>query len=645
MTDLLRLRPIIGIIMGMVLLTEPAAGSSVPVREMDGCNVVLEEQPGLTCDRPVQTPQPGQDVCFTFFLSDEYEITDVSYHPFQLNRGEKPGEWRLDLYEIRYSQVVTVQTKRTPYSIRYYANGGHFTDGDASDASSRLVSVRGGHLRGNTLRGTEMLAREGYTLESWNTKADGSGIRIGLGSRIAIKPGCVQPLYAIWKPWTDPDCFITREERSGLAITGFRPERLFDGCEKPAEGGASSAEMAEAEKEEDPALPEIVIPEEIDGKPVVGIEEGAFSGACISAVCLPATLRKVGLRAFENSSLESVTLYDTLQEISDYSFDGCRNLKTLYINAVKAPVYSGTYYDTFPDKYDYLLSLAEKRKIVLFSGSSTRFGYDSEKIREAFDGYEVVNMGVFAYTNALPQLNLIRPLMREGDILLHSPEFDAAKRQFCTTERMDDKFFCMTEANYDLVSLLDLRNYSNVFSAFATFLKTRNGMGAREYDWNAAEFDENGNPVMEKSYNIQGDYILFRENAATDAPVYGLPVDYTVAAFPEELYIRPLNRVLRSFLDQKVKVFVTYAPRNKEALSAESTKEERSRLDSYFREKLEVPVISDIEDSLFPGHLLYGTDNHLSTEGVKLRTERIIRDLKTALAAEINGEKSGGDEA
>ena len=28
-----------------------------------------------------------------------------------------------------------------------------------------------------------------------------------------------------------------------------------------------------------------------------------------------------------------------------------------------------------------------------------------------------------------------------------------------------------------------------------------------------------------------------------------------------------------------------------------------------------------------PGRLLYGTDNHLSTHGVALRTERILREL------------------
>ena len=79
--------------------------------------------------------------------------------------------------------------------------------------------------------------------------------------------------------------------------------------------------------------------------------------------------------------------------------------------------------------------MKDKKKIVLFSGSSTRFGYDSEMIDQAFPDYEVVNMGVFAYSPALPQLELIRSCMKEGDVLLDSPEFDAANRQFRSEER------------------------------------------------------------------------------------------------------------------------------------------------------------------------------------------------------------------
>ena len=38
-------------------------------------------------------------------------------------------------------------------------------------------------------------------------------------------------------------------------------------------------------------------------------------------------------------------------------------------------------------------------------------------------------------------------------------------------------------------------------------------------------------------------------------------------------------------------------------------------------------MISPLAQSLLPGRYFYGTDNHLSTNGVVLRTEQVIADL------------------
>ena len=245
--------------------------------------------------------------------------------------------------------------------------------------------------------------------------------------------------------------------------------------------------------------------------------------------------------------------------------------------------------------------------------------------------YEIVNMGVFAYTNALPQLDLIRKNMKEGDILIHSPEFDAAKRQFCTTNAFDDKFFNMIEADYDLLARLDYRDYEGILSAFTTYQNVRRGMEAKSYSVSASDYDEDGRQVSSPSYNKYGDYIVYRPNASDDAPIYDLPVNYTAGAFSKALYIDPLNAVYDNFTADGIRVLFTYAPRNKSALSEESDAAALAELDAWFRETLHTEVISPIEDSLYPGRYLFGTDNHLSTDGVAIRSERIRRDLEEVL--------------
>lgn len=565
------------------------------------CRVVLEEGEGFTAQSYAAQTAPGGEVRFSIRPEDGYAVAGADFDGYALER-EPGGGVALVLSGVRYSTAVRLEVERSAAALAYHANGGARLDGGDPERAVE-VPVTPSHLRLNTSTGTNLFSRPGYTLTGWNTAPDGSGAAVGLGSRVEPKPGLV--LYAQWSRWTDPALFQWEPLGDGAAITGY--------------GGDGAV---------------ITVPGELGGRPVRAIRAGAFAGAGCDTVILPDTLRTIENGAFDGCTLSELTVSDSLRTVSDYSFSHCENLRTLHVNAALPPVYSGSYYAAFADKFDRLLSLRDGRKIILFSGSSARFGYDSGRIDAAFPAYDVVNMGVFAYTNALPQLELILTCAGEGDVLLHSPEFDAAQRQFCTSANLDAPFFNMMEANYDMISLLDLRRYGQVFTAFSNYLDGREEMEARGYALSPADFDEDGAPVDTPSYNEYGDYIVYRPNAGDEAPVYGLPVDYTVRSFPQSAFLDPLNREYRRFLDRGVTVYFTYAPRNRLAVSEDSTPQARAELDAYFRENLCVPVLGEIERSLVSGVYLYGTDNHLSTEGAALRTEEIIAALAVRMGQE-----------
>lgn len=581
------------------------AGCAEAAPKVRICHVVLEEGPGFESDRYACAVEAGQDAVFTLRPNEGYTISEVDYVNYTLTAGTG-GVVTLTLHNVRYSESVSLTVIPGDATLSYHANGGVRLDGGNPEEALELPVIPS-HLRLNTSTGIGLFTRPGYTLLGWNTAPDGSGEAVGLGSRVTPEKGLV--LYAQWAEWTEENLF--RWERVGncAAITGY---------------------MGQGDT--------LCVPAELGGLPVEIIRAGAFENAACQTLILPYTLRTIENGAFKGAALEELWLSDSLQTVSDYSFAGCDNLQTLHISAVEEPVYAGTYYATFPDKYDRLLNLARERKIVLFSGSSTRFGYDSEKIDEAFPDYAVVNMGVFAYTNATPQLELILDCVGEGDILIHAPEFDAAQRQFCTNYRLDASFFNMVEGNYDLAAALDLRRYSGVFEALQEYLAARQDMERRSYGLSPAEFDEDGNPVETPSYNAYGDYILYRPNAQSPEPIYGLPVNYTVMGYPKAMYLDPLNEMYGRFLERSVRVYFTYAPRNSLAISEDSTYEARQELDHYFRENLIVPVLGTLEESLWSGVYLYGTDNHLSTEGVAIRTERIIGQLKAQLEQEAEHE-------
>lgn len=479
--------------------------------------------------------------------------------------------------------------------ITYVANGGILRLGSGDTFTESMESP---HLRINTALGTRYLLRDGFVLLGWNTQADGSGLSVGLGSRTERVPGL--RLYAQWAEASPSSCFQWDSAGNQVTITGF----------------LSESEIC-------------VIPEEIDGLPVRRIAPGAFHDRSFSRLVFPSSLRVIDEKAFENCALQEVYLFDSLQDVHPFSFVDCP-LTCLHINAATSPKYSGSYFDTFSDKYDHLLSIRTKKKIVLFSGSSGRYGYDTPMILRAFPEYDGVNMGVYAFTNALPQLDLIRPLMQPEDILLSAPEFDAVQEQFCTVHTLDIGFWAMMESNYDAASLLNLTSYDGVWTSFAEYLKTRSRMVDRSYHDAAVHYDDDGNYYPIDTYNRYGDFILPRPNSERDERLRHNIADYTVKAFPEST-IASLNQVYQRFLEDGILVFFSYTPRNHLSLTEDSTPEARAELHHYLETKLCVPVISEVEESLYSGIYFWLIDSHLSTEGVKLRTAQIISDLRNAL--------------
>ena len=73
---------------------------------------------------------------------------------------------------------------------------------------------------------------------------------------------------------------------------------------------------------------EIYIPDTIDGMPVIGIGEKAFSGTELTGTLkLPKDLEYISYRAFYQSTIESIEFNDKLKMIGDYAFRYCDNLE------------------------------------------------------------------------------------------------------------------------------------------------------------------------------------------------------------------------------------------------------------------------------------------------------------------------------
>lgn len=532
---------------------------------------------------PIQEIYPGQDCTFEVNLLHDAKLVSVSYPDYRI--VQNGDTLSLSLLNVMYPTIVSLDVSEAYLS--YYSVNEAKDDLDCVE-----IPVSHNHRRENSVNGYRYFRRDGYLPLCWNTKQDFSGMDISFGSRI---PSDAFSLYLKWVKET--------------AVSDFRYEMADDGIRILKYIG----------KEAD-----VVIPNRIMDIPVVEIFNDAFLSP-LHCLVLGDNMKRVKRDAV-GVNVDELYLCDSLKMIETGAFS---SVETIHVNAVTAPRFSGTYYDTFPDKMDYLQEKKDKKKIVFFSGSSARYGYDSRIIKDAYPDYEVINMGVFAYVNIKPQLDMIRPYLREGDVIVSSPEFDpnCLDCQFGTTDFFEWNEFAFVEGNYDLLHAVRVRDYPDFFSSFGKFLLNRSNMDKKDYSVTADHFDDDENYYPFLTYDEYGDFILPREGNETDSWIFQPLADYTRESITDER-VSAINQVYQEFLDEGIHVLFTFSPKNRNCLTQRSTKEKRKEVENYLRENLVVPVISPFEDDILPGTDFYKIDNHLSSKAARERSFRMVGYLK-----------------
>lgn len=591
----------------LILIVLSLAGCGSSVSPVTKCTVLFEDNDSLYFPKQIYEVSASDDLEVTLGLPHGYQISSVNYEDYSLSgkisESFSYDYYTLTLHHIRYSALIRLEidlARTTTYH-------------DAAGSILTVVTENGPHLRPNTLSYEDVesisLSESKSVPESeealpigWNTSPDGTGTHIGFGSRVDHSYTQNLLLYPDTLKTTASSAFTyTVSETGELTITGYQ-------------------------KTLNTETGDLVLPAFIDGYPVTGISENAFPDLTLKRLAFPPTLNTISSNAFGKVTVTDFYFYDTISDFPEDAFEAyCINY--LHLNAATDPVYSGSYFDTLSDKVDYLYSLRDKQKLVLFCGSSARFGYDSSLLEAAFPDYKVVNMGVYAYSNMLPQAGLLQLYMKAGDVLLSSPELDAIGAQFCGETDLDKETFCMLESNYDMLSLLDCRDFTNIFTAYTLYNNSRQGMESRSYQDSPSYYDEDGNLLSAFSYNGYGDYILFRENNE-ERINFGVKRAYYNVSYIREQDLQGLNAVYDDLTAQGIRVLFTYSPRSSTSISSDSTAGSIRTLESFLQEQLHATIISPIEDSLMDPYYFHGTDNHLSTEGVAVHTADIIQKLK-----------------
>ena len=552
---------------------------------------------------------------FTLPRGEKAEVVLTIKQGFRIRRVDYAGEFSylgtmgtvlFSFENLRYDAGVRITADVCPSRIDYHLNGGRFLSfASAVDHYSGPGHFRY-HQRPNTEIGVDAIERPGHTLIGWNTKADGTGEHIGLGSRVDEPEGEALALYAEWAKWSEASSFAIApnegtEAKDDYLISSYR--------------GAGN-EM-------------VVVPATIDGHPITGLGDHFADGKTIESLALHQKIVTVG----DNLQATIKEIYMTDADCT-FAAGGFSHIQKIHINACRKPAMNGTNSNSvFPDVIDRLICNQKSAlpNMIYFSGCSMCYGLDSEYLNNSFEGkYLVTDIGLNGDINMLFQLELISLFAKDGDILIHAPETangyslfdDLGCRKGC--EWMLFGFF---EPNYDLLSLVDGRLIDGVFSALESFNSYR------------AELDETTYEEYNAAYNAYGDCAEARTSdhfpeGKTTFNEAGAPF-YDTSYLTSEAMAR-FDDYYGRLANKGVKILFSYPPVNHDALipSGEEVTQSWKAFDAAMKSLLNPELVSFIskpEDYIFPHHYFYDNDYHMTLEGALERSKKLYVDVRSAL--------------
>lgn len=470
------------------------------------------------------------------------------------------------------------------YFFEYDSNGGDIVvPNNGLKYLNYVHALTYQHRRINTIPGLLYFKRDGYSLVGWNTKEDGTGEHIGLGSRYTPHNG-TNHLYAEWKKWNDKSDFEYYVKDDEICLTSLK----------------SNEDV-------------IVIPEVIDGKKVSTLYDAFAVSKPFSTVILPQTVKNVNTFAFiACHNFTTLYFYDSLSNISDSSIVDCP-FSTILINAVDYGVDQRQHTTTMADKLDFCL-LSTKKRIMVISDSIVLGAVDSKMIYDEFGGeYDVINLGSSGIYSMGTLALLLKEISRPGDIVI-----EANKNNYYVDADSICKWYPF-EANYDLLRYIDLRFANNgikdnFFSTYTEWNRERNNRSKVSYETNS--------PTCE--INEYGDVFVETEN---DSDWYNLAGSVSMGFHNTEEY--GILNSLNSWLGTKnAKLYKAISAYNINAVGKTfSTPELREIELNYYKSKLTYPIISNFEDHAFTGEYFGFDDFHLNKKGAERQTRIMIDEL------------------
>lgn len=283
-------------------------------------------------------------------------------------------------------------------------------------------------------------------------------------------------------------------------------------------------------------------------------------------------------------------------------------------------IYSKTYYAALVDKVENLGSHKQDKKIVLIGGSNVAFGFNSKLIEEEFDGYKVVNFGLYAMLGTKIMMDLALDSINEGDMVFLSPEINPQSTSLFFNGESTLKAL---EDNMNILWRLPKDNRDSVIGSYYDFVINRSKQ---------KDIIEPNGVYQRKNFNSYGD-ILYEELDENNIPYISrnrmtlhydptMIVDYSHTI--DQTFFDYVNSFNQSIVKKKAKLYYCFSPVNDKAVN-----DNGSPIDYYWslRKHLSCDVIGNPSDYIIDAHYFYDSNFHLNDSGAIYRSYLFVQDV------------------
>lgn len=287
-----------------------------------------------------------------------------------------------------------------------------------------------------------------------------------------------------------------------------------------------------------------------------------------------------------------------------------------------SPQYEQGYNASLLDKVERLKSI-EEPKIVLIGNSNVSFGFQSDLIEKAY-GMPVVNMGLHGGLDNAFHERMAKINVTPGDIYV------ICHHTFSDDGKIDDTelAWITIENHTELWNLVGKEDITSMAMALPSYMKKAGvlwGLGlvskeaAKNYN---AETDA---CYSRDAFNIYGDVAYPREKGT---------FVFKEQSVPEinDTCIQRLNELNQYLTERGATMVVAGYPIGKGEFTP--PEEQFVAVQEELQQKLDCAMISDYRDYFFDYKYFYNSFLHLTTEGARIRTQQLIKDLESVIHGE-----------